>query len=167
MNRCDVCDGKGKVVKSTCPICKGHKVKRGSTQMTVTLEKGMKEGQELRFEREADQSPDHTPGDVVFELRVAPHPVFERKGDHLYVTETLNLKEALLGFNHTLKHLDGESVTLSRNEPTQPGFVQEIPSQGMPRHEFPSERGSLYVTYQVYLPSKLSLEQSELVKNQF
>ena len=103
-------------------MCHGHKVRRGSTQITVTLERGMADGDDIRFEREGDQSPDATPGDVVFEVKVQPHALFERKGDHLYLTETISLKEALLGFSHTLKHLDGRDFVIEQKGVTQPGL---------------------------------------------
>lgn len=38
------------------------------------------------------------------------------------------------------------------------GFVQELLGQGMPKPSFPSERGNLYVSYQVLLPPKLTPE---------
>ncbi len=119
--QCDVCGGKGKIVKSKCPHCQGKKVKRGNTQTTVTIERGMFHGQEIRIEGGGDESPDHSPGDLIYTLDLAPHPVFERKGDHLYVSETISLKEALLGFSHTIKHLDGSELKIRRTSITQPG----------------------------------------------
>lgn len=62
---CDTCGGKGKIIASKCPHCNGAKVKRGNHQFTVAIEKGMTDGQALTFEREADQDPEFTPGDVV------------------------------------------------------------------------------------------------------
>ena len=119
---CEVCSGKGKVVKSKCTSCHGEKVKRGSSLFTVTIEKGMNQGSHLRYEGEGDQSPDHSAGDVVFDLNIVPHSLFDRKGDHLYVTETISLKEALLGFQHKLLHLDGRMIEISRKDvTTQPG----------------------------------------------
>jgi DnaJ-related protein SCJ1 len=44
---CDVCGGKGKVIKEHCHVCKGNKVKRGNEQYTVNIEKGMTSGQQV------------------------------------------------------------------------------------------------------------------------
>ncbi|KAJ3300748.1 DnaJ- protein scj1 [Borealophlyctis nickersoniae] len=164
---CDACGGRGKVIKSKCSACAGHKVKRGSHQFTVTVERGMSDGQRIVFEQEGDESPDITPGDVVFIVRTVPHPVFTRKGSNLYMKEVLTLKEALLGFQKVVKHLDGKDLTISRDGVTQPGFVQTIKGQGMPTHEFPSERGDLYVEYSVVFPSTLSSTQAELAEKLF
>jgi DnaJ-class molecular chaperone len=41
------------------------------------------------------------------------------------------------------------------------GFVQTIPNEGMPHHQYPSEAGSLFVEYTVVLPPVLTAEQKE------
>ncbi|KAI9096158.1 hypothetical protein DFS34DRAFT_155724 [Phlyctochytrium arcticum] len=159
--QCDQCGGRGKVVKSKCSACDGHKVKRGSHQLSVTIERGMDDQQKIVMEQEADESPEITPGDIILTLKTSPHPVFTRQGDNLYAKEFITLKEALLGFTKKIRHLDGEFISVSRDGVTQPGFVQAIKNQGMPTHEFPSERGVLYVEYGVILPQSLSQSQQD------
>ncbi|KAJ3130040.1 DnaJ- protein scj1 [Nowakowskiella sp. JEL0407] len=178
---CDACGGRGKIVKTTCKACGGHKVRRGSHQITVTIERGMQDGQTLLFEREGDQNPDITPGDVIFIISASPHPIFTRHGDNLYMKEVITLREALIGFERKIKHLDGEFITVKREGVTQPGellflylnleigdqllvgFVQEVEGEGMPNHEIPSERGKLYIEYQVVFPSVLTKQQQEKI----
>ena len=120
---CDVCSGKGKIIKSTCSVCAGKKVKRGGVEVTVSIEKGMADGQTINLERQADESPDHSAGDLIFTIQTQPHPVYSRKGDNLYAKETITLKEALLGFTKTLTHLDGTTFEVKRSTVTQPGMV--------------------------------------------
>ncbi|KAI9028558.1 hypothetical protein DFJ74DRAFT_494297 [Hyaloraphidium curvatum] len=164
---CDNCGGKGRIVKAKCPHCKGTKVTRESRQISIVIERGMPNGHKVVFEREGDASPDVTPGDVIFHLNAAPHPVFLRNGDDLHVKQTIGLKAALLGFKKTLKHLDGRNVVLERHNVTQPGFVQTIPNEGMPHHQYPSEAGKLFVEYSVLLPATLTDEQRDLLKKVF
>ena len=45
-----------------------------------------------------------------------------------------------------LQHLDGHEVVVARKHVTQPGFVLKVKGEGMPQHNFPSEKGDLYVT---------------------
>lgn len=40
VHRCDSCGGKGKIIKSKCPVCNGKKVLRGNEQLTIIVEKG-------------------------------------------------------------------------------------------------------------------------------
>jgi DnaJ-related protein SCJ1 len=117
---CDVCGGKGKTIKSKCPVCDGKKVKRGTTRLSITIEKGMKDLHEILFEQEGDQYPDVIPGDIIFVLRTSPHAVFNRSGDDLYMKQSITLKDALLGFSKKIKQLDGTMLEATRQGVTQP-----------------------------------------------
>ncbi|KAJ3012967.1 DnaJ- protein scj1 [Thoreauomyces humboldtii] len=164
---CDQCGGRGKIVKSKCASCSGTKVRRGSHQVTVTVEAGMQDAQRIVLDQESDESPDVTPGDLIFTVRATPHPVFTRNGDNLYMKETISLKEALLGVDRKVKHLDGRVVNIKRSGVTQPGFVQTIKGEGMPTHQFPSEKGILFVEYVVIIPERLTKAQTELAEKMF
>jgi len=121
---CDKCGGKGNIVSSHCPACKGAKIKRGSHQITVTIEKGMKDGTKIEFEGESDQSPDYQAGDVIFTLKQVPHGIFTRQGDlNLVMKHAITLKQALLGFETSFKHMDGQEIPLVRKEVTQDGCL--------------------------------------------
>lgn len=74
----------------------------------------------------------------------------------------LTLREALLGFTKTIKHLDGHEVTLKRSAPTQPGFVMTVADEGMPLHETAGEYGSLFVEFNVLIPTTISESQAEV-----
>ncbi|KAH9599556.1 DnaJ domain [Trypanosoma melophagium] len=161
---CGHCGGRGRVVRRRCESCGGRGVVRGAAALSVDVERGAAEGLRLVFELEGDQQPGQVPGDVVLTLATAPHPHFTRDGDHLTTTVTLTLKEALLGFERRLTHLDGHSVTLSATGVTQHGDQQTIEGEGMPKHHVPSERGDLRVTYHVELPSLLTTAQREAVE---
>jgi DnaJ-class molecular chaperone len=101
-------------------------------------------------------------GEVIFKLETLPHPVFERAGNDLKATVKITLKQALLGFERTLSHLDGREIIINREgKITKPGEIEKIMGEGMPVYEQSSEKGDLIVTYQVELPQKLSQEQRE------
>lgn len=71
------------------------------------------------------------------------------------------MKQALLGFEKEITHLDGRKVKLSKNKITRPGEIEKLKGEGMPVYNSPSDRGDLIITYQVELPQKLSQEQRE------
>ena len=108
-----------------------------------------------------------TPGDVIFKLRQSPHHRFRREGDHLHHETRLTLREALLGFRKTVKHLDGRDVVLEHTGVTQPFEVRKISGEGMPVHNFPSQHGDLFVKYIVDLPPTLTPEQKAAIGQQF
>jgi len=158
---CEKCNGKGKIVKTRCTVCAGRKVVHGCDEITIDVERGMRNGEEIVFPRGGDQMGDMDviPGDIIYTIRTAPHKRFERIGDDLYMNLALTLTEALTGFKKKFKHLDGHEVLVKRSKVTQPDFVMAIPNEGMPQHNFPSVKGFLYVRFTVILPTSLSKDQ--------
>ena len=96
-------------------------------------------------------------GEVIFKVQTLPHSVFERAGNDLKATVKITLKQALLGFEKELTHMDGRKITLNRKgKITKPGEIDKIREEGMPIYEASSDRGDLIVTYEVELPTKLT-----------
>ncbi|EPY18655.1 molecular chaperone DnaJ [Strigomonas culicis] len=146
---CSHCGGRGKHIAHICPTCRGRRVAKGVTTISVDVEGGLPEGHVLVYELEGDQQPGVVPGDVRVTLLSAPHPVFTRHGDDLHMQVRLTLREALVGFEREIPHLDGHVVELAREGVTQHGQEQRLRGEGMPKHNVPSEKGDLIVTYVV------------------
>ncbi|GBB92234.1 hypothetical protein RclHR1_01990006 [Rhizophagus clarus] len=163
---CDTCGGKGKIIKSKCPVCNGKKVQRGNEQLTIIVEKGQFDDGKIVFEKEGDESPDTIPGDIIFQVKTIPDPIFERKGNNLYTKQTISLIDALTGFEKNITHLDGRNVLLKRDGVTQPGFVQAIKNEGMP-HYRSSVNGDLYIQYTVVFPSIIDDSTKQGLKDLF
>ncbi|SAL98864.1 hypothetical protein [Absidia glauca] len=161
---CDHCGGKGKTIKHVCTACDGKKLRRGNEQYTISVERGMQNGQTIVLEQEGDEYPDAIPGDVIFSLTTIPHLVYERQGNNLYTKQHISLVEALAGFEKTLVMLDGSVVKLERSGVvTQYGFVQKIKGAGMPIYES-SSQGDLFVEYLVVFPDHVDSSVIEVLK---
>lgn len=169
---CTVCGGKGKIVKRTCNHCGGKKVVAGMENVSVFVEKGMNDGQEIRFPNMCDEVAGSTdaPGDINFV--VSPRPVkgdgfdLKREGKNLHLNLTISLKESLVGFVKEFEHLDGHIVEIDRNNKiTGHGHVERIKGEGMPIHEGHGEYGDLVVSFNVKFPAELNDEQREAIKN--
>ena len=65
--------------------------------LEVLIERGMKDGQSLRFEGKGDVMPGTLPGDVVLVIKEREHAVFQRKGADLIIKKEITLLEALTG----------------------------------------------------------------------
>jgi len=78
---------------------------------------------------------------------------FRRRDTHLYTTHAISLGDALLGFEHALAHFD-HVLPLRRTGVTQPGWVQTVKGQGMPRRDG-SGHGDLFVEYVVVMPDEI------------
>jgi len=162
---CDACGGKGQTFKVACPVCKGEKVVMEEKVLTTVIERGMPNGHELVFERASEQSPDTIPGDVILQVKTEKHSRFTRQGNDLHHTMTITLKEALLGFKKSIQQLDGRTVEVSRDGVTQYDHVMQIKGEGMPHHDVPSDKGNMFVKFQVVFPNKLTPDQQERLKD--
>ena len=56
--------------KDRCTRCKGDKTVEEAKVINVTIPKGIREGEKIRFAQEGDQSPGVTPGDIVVVVKV-------------------------------------------------------------------------------------------------
>ena len=157
--QCDSCGGKGKRIKRPCRVCGGHRVERKSIPLTASIERGIPKGYRLRFENEADESPDYIAGDMIVTVLEQPPSLdsahaadgenaaasfntngvwMRRKGDDLWWKEVLSLREAWMGdWTRNLTHLDGHVVQISRprGQVVQPGQVETIQGEGMPIYQ--------------------------------
>jgi DnaJ-class molecular chaperone len=95
---------------------------------------------------------------VTIDLVQKPSDAFIVSGDDLLYTHAITLEQALLGFNTTLRHLDGRAVHITRNAITVPGHRQAILHQGLRRANTPA-LGDLVITYFVEFPRELSASQ--------
>jgi len=73
---------------------------------------GMKDGQQIRFTGEGDQSPGLDAGDVVIVLDEKEHNVFRRRGIDLLMQLEISLTEALCGFQRSIQTLDNRSLII-------------------------------------------------------
>lgn len=167
-SQCPKCGGRGRVVSTTCHVCRGEKLLSDMDSFSVMIEKGAKFGSQLFARNAGGDHVDKSPADVVFELRERRHPFFRRKGDHdLQAVVPLSLREALLGFAKRIRHLDGRPVEVVCSGVTQPGHVEVLHGKGLPRAGSPLEFGDLFLEYRVALPASLSPAQKAQLEDFF
>lgn len=132
----------------------------------VHIDKGMKDGQQIRFHGEGDQSPGMETGDVCIVLDEQAHPVFQRQKGDLVMKMNISLSEALCGFTRTIKTLDDRTLVINTKpgEVIQNGAVRAIQHEGMPQYKNPYEKGQLIVKFAVDFPESNFLSESDLGK---
>jgi len=109
---CPTCQGKGKTMAQKCPHCKAKRVVSDSKTIDLEIEQGMASGDTIILEKEGEQVPDLTRGDLIFTIKQKSHPTFKRVGDNLFSDIKLSLEQALLGFSKTMTHLDKHKFTV-------------------------------------------------------
>ena len=100
--------------------------------LEVEIETGMDDGMESKFVAEGEPHMDGEPGDLILKIRTEPHPKFERRGDDLYTNVSISLTDALTGFELQIEHLDGHTVSVTREKITWPGARIRKKGEGMP-----------------------------------
>ena len=164
---CQKCGGKGKTFDKACHVCHGRKLVSNPHTITVDIERGMKDGEQITFEHEGNQHPDLDPGHVVVVLQQRKHATFTRDNNDLRMNYSISLKDALLGWRSHVTHLDGHRVEFGKEGITKPGEVLKVEGEGMPVHKFPSQKGDLYITITVVMPKSLTEKQKSVISTLF
>ncbi|KAG6487010.1 hypothetical protein ZIOFF_055591 [Zingiber officinale] len=151
------------LVMLVCEECPNVKFVREGFFLTVDIEKGMQDGQEVMFYEDGEPKIDGEAGDLKFRIRTAPHDRFKREGNDLHMTVTIKLLEALVGFEKAIQHLDGHPVEIGSKGITKPKEIRKFKGEGMPLH-LNTKKGDLYVTYEVLFPKSLTEDQKTKIK---
>ncbi|KAI3864657.1 hypothetical protein MKX03_009177 [Papaver bracteatum] len=154
------------MTEQVCEQCPNVKYEREGYFITVDIEKGMQDGQEVSFYEDGEPIIDGEAGDLKFKIRTAPHDIFKREGNDLHTTVSITLVQALVGFEKNVKHLDEHLVEIGSKKITNPKEVRKFKGEGMPLH-ISSKKGDLYVTFEVLFPSSLAEDQKTKIKEVF
>ncbi len=151
---CPACGGRGLVVDDPCPTCRGSG--RGLSNRTISarIPAGVKDGQRIRLRgKGASGERGGPPGDLYVTVKVAPHPLFGRRGDNLTLTVPVSFDEAALGADIKVPTLGGAPVTVKIPPGTPNGRTFRVRGKGAPRKD--GHHGDLLVTVEVQVPAHL------------
>jgi curved DNA-binding protein len=130
-------------------------------KLRITIKPGSYDGQKLRIKGKGQPGVNGgAKGDLYIKLRVQPDARFERKGNDLWVTKTIDLYTAILGGKIEIPTLTG-SVKMNIPKGTDNGKTLRLKGKGMPINGTKSF-GDLMVKIKVVLPKNLSKEEEEL-----
>jgi curved DNA-binding protein len=133
-------------------------------KIEAKIPRGVKTGSRVRLKGQGEKGLEGgEPGDLYLIIQVQPHHRFERNGDDLNLTVTVDLFTLMLGGQVTVSGLD-RPVRLDILTETANGRVFRLRGLGMPRLKNPADRGDLYVTVQAALPKNLSEKERELIQ---
>jgi DnaJ-class molecular chaperone len=128
----------------------------------VRIPAGVKDGARVRAAGEgAAGRAGGTAGDLYLSVRILPHPIFERRGQDLHARIPLPVTIAVLGGEAAVPTLAGTTLRLKVPELTRSGRVFRLRGHGMPTVGKPDDKGDLYATVEVQIPSSLSPEARE------
>jgi molecular chaperone DnaJ len=149
---CPACHGAG-VIAQPCPECEGKGFVYKTEEIKVRIPPGVDNGTKLKVDGKGHEGAFGGPsGDLYIITKVKPHPVFERRGDNLYVDVNITYPEAVLGSEIKVPTIEGEEITVKVPEGTKEGDTVRVEGKGMPRLRG-SGRGDLVVRFHIDVPS--------------
>ena len=160
---CPDCNGKGRTFKTICKDCHGdgHVIKNKDIEITVP--EGVDTGHQLRISGKGAAGYNGGPnGDIYIEFRVKEHPLFERKGNDIYVDVPITITDAVLGCKKEVPTLNG-TVVLDIDSGSQSGDQLRLRGKGV-KDPTSNRKGDMYVVLDVVIPDKLDRKQKELFK---
>lgn len=164
VQNCPDCNGTGKIVKEKCPDCSGNGYIASRKKIQVSIPAGIDNGQSVRIREKGEPGTNGGPrGDLLVEVVVSRHPIFQRQDYNIYSTVPVSYAVAALGGEIVVDTVDGK-VIYDVKAGTQTDTKVRLKGKGVPTLRNKDVRGDHYVTLVVQTPEKLSQEAKELLR---
>ena len=161
---CPDCGGTGKIIKDKCADCGGTGYITNRKTINVTIPAGIDNGQSVRIREKGEPGINGGPrGDLLVEVIVSPHETFERDGFDIFSIVKISYPIAALGDSVMIDTVDGR-IVYDIKAGTQTGTQVRFKNKGVPTLRNKEIRGNHYVTFVVDIPTKLSKEAKELLR---
>jgi DnaJ-class molecular chaperone with C-terminal Zn finger domain len=162
---CPECAGEGYRPEKPCNVCKGEgRVKNDDTVKTA-IPSGVDNNQVIKIEQKGEAGRrGGKPGDLYVRIFLKAHPVFDRKGDDLYVAKRDHNGASRPGKRDRNTNHRRQKAYCSKCLPgTESGKVFRVSGKGITRFSGYG-RGNMYAPTNVEIPKKLSKRQKELLE---
>jgi DnaJ-class molecular chaperone len=131
--------------------------------LQVKIPKGVVEGARVRLAGMGGKGAHGgSPGDLFLRVQLLPHRTFQTRGNNLYGDLPVLDYETALGAEIQVPTLDGP-VWMKIPPGTQAGTQLRLKGKGLP-HFQGEERGDLYFSVKIVIPTNLTEQEKELLK---
>lgn len=153
---CPDCQGTGKIIKEKCPDCRGTGYIANRKKIKVKIPAGIDSGQSVRIRDKGEPGTNGGPrGDLLVEVNVSRHPIFQRQDINIYSTAPISFAQAALGGEVRISTIDGD-ILYDVKPGTQTDTRIRLKGKGIPSLRNSSVRGDHYVTLVVQVPTGLN-----------
>ena len=161
---CPDCHGTGKIIKEKCPDCRGTGYIAKRKKIKVSIPAGIDNGQSVRIREKGEPGANGGPrGDLLVEVNVSRHPIFQRQDMNIYSTAPISFAQAALGGEVRISTIDGD-ILYDVKPGTQTDTRIRLKGKGIPSLRNSSIRGDHYVTLVVQVPTGLNEEAKEALR---
>ena len=158
---CIHCNNSGKVFDN-CKICDNRTVIDREKNIKIYIAPGTSDKQKYVYKGEGNYCPISGQGDLVFIVKLIPHPRLKHQQNHLLLVHNITLYEALTGVSFKYVHLDQLTYKLkAENLVVSPDTTLQVNNFGM--SELNSNYfGNLYIKFNIIFPHSLNLDHSNI-----
>lgn len=145
-------------------IFKTHKrtLNINGKNIRITVPAGIENGQTIKIKGHGSPGRNGGPnGDLYITFTIENRTKFKRDGNNLNKTIELDLYTAVLGGEITVETFDGKAKMKVKPE-TQNGTKVKLKSKGFPVYKKEGTYGDLFITYNIKIPTNLSLKEKDL-----
>lgn len=161
---CPDCGGSGKIIKEKCPDCHGTGYIASRKKIKVKIPAGIDNGQSVRIRDKGEPGTNGGPrGDLLVEVNVSRHPIFQRQDMNIYSTAPISFAQAALGGEVRISTIDGD-ILYDVKPGTQTDTKIRLKGKGIPSLRNSNVRGDHYVTLVVQVPTSLNEEAKEALR---
>lgn len=161
---CPDCGGSGKMIKDKCPDCRGTGYISNKKKIQVSIPAGIDNGQSVRIREKGEPGINGGPrGDLLVEVVVSRHPIFQRQDMNIYSTVPISFAQAALGGEVRINTVDGD-VLYEVKAGTQTDTRIRLKGKGVPSLRNKAVRGDHYVTLVVQVPTSLNAEAKDVLR---
>ncbi|MCS7083740.1 MAG: molecular chaperone DnaJ [Aquificaceae bacterium] len=148
---CPNCGGSGRLTEP-CPKCGRKGTIPSYEEVNVKIPAGVDNNTRIMVQGKGNSGRfGGKPGDLILHIKLREHPIFERRGNNLYVDINLKITEATLGTEVEVPTLDSNQVKVKIPPGTQEGDTIKLEGKGMPKLDG-AGRGDLIVRVHVSVP---------------
>lgn len=160
---CNECGGSGRKVTAVCKKCGGRGKTAYAETVKVKIPAGVDNGSIVKLRGMGNAGAGGGPaGDLLIEISVAEHPVFKRKGDHIYVQVPVTFGEAALGAKIEVPTIDG-SAMMKLPPGTQGGQRLKLSGKGFVSPKT-KHRGNEYIDIKIAVPKDVPENAKDAIK---
>ena len=161
---CPDCGGTGKIIRDKCTVCRGTGYTSSRKRIQVNIPAGIDDGQSIRTREKGEPGVNGGPrGDLLVEVQVTRHPIFQRQDMNIFSTAPITFAQAALGGDVKISTVDGD-VLYTVKPGTQTDTKIRLKGKGVPSLRNSNVRGDHYVTLVVQTPTKLNEKAKEALR---
>lgn len=160
---CARCRGNGTVIEKPCASCRGSGSERATKRYAVKIPAGARDGTRIRLSGKGEAGRHGgPPGDLYVVARVAPSPLYERRGADLVVDVPVTYPEAALGTTVEVPTPEGP-ISLKVPAGSQHGKLLRVRGRGAPKLSG-GGKGDVLARVKITVPTKLTKAEREALE---